>query len=98
MTEASPAQSSFPLGTRHVRNATLAFGIYVLFAIIVYWPVLAHQRFFWEDFYLWEYPVRDYNYYMLGLKHTLPFWNPYSWGWEALLSDAQCGFWYSANL
>ncbi len=75
----------------------IALCIYIVYAVFVYWPVLAHQRFFWEDFSAWEYPVREYSYYMLGLKHTLPFWNPFSWGWETFLSDAEAGFWYPAN-
>jgi hypothetical protein len=79
-------------------NGWAALAIYLGFAFLIYWPVFLGHRFFWEDFFIQEYPIRDYSYYMLGLRHTLPFWNPYTWPWAALLADAQSGFWYPGNL
>jgi hypothetical protein len=75
-----------------------AFGIYVLFMIAVYWPVFLGQRFFWEDFFIQEYPIREFCFYVVRVQHTLPFWNPYSWAWSPLMADAQSGFWYPTNL
>ncbi len=72
--------------------------IYVLFMLAVYWPVFLSQRFFWSDFYILDFPARDYAYYMAALKHTLPFWNPYNWGWSSWLADPQTAFWYPTNL
>src|SRR5581483_5780591 len=63
-----------------------------------YWPVFLGHRFFWEDFFVQEYPIREYCFYMLRWRHVLPFWNPYSWAWAPLLADAQSGFWYPTNL
>ncbi len=71
---------------------------YCVFASLVYWPVFAGLRFFWEDFHSWEYPVRDYCYYMFGMQHSLPFWNPYNWNLPAVLADGQNGFWYPTNI
>lgn len=71
---------------------------YLLFAIAVYFPVLLGQRFFWEDFFIQEYPIRDFCYYSLAIKHQIPFWNPYSWAWAPLLADPQSAFWYPGNL
>ena len=75
-----------------------ALGIYVLFMLAVYWPVFLGKRFFWEDFFIQEYPIRDLCFYMVRFVHELPFWNPYSWAWSPLLADPQCGFWYPTNL
>ncbi len=72
--------------------------LYCGFAILLYWPLLLGQRFFWEDFFIGEYPIRDYCYYMFGIKHTLPFWNPYNWNLPAVLADGQNGFWYPTNI
>lgn len=76
----------------------VASGIFLLFMLLVYWPVFLGQRFFWEDFFIQEYPIREYCFYMVRFQHTLPFWNPYSWAWSPLLADAQSGFWYPTNL
>jgi hypothetical protein len=85
---------------RMLQNVTLtgASLIYLFFTFLLFWPVLWGKRFFWEDFFAWEYPIRDYCYYMLGLRHTLPFWNPYNWNLPAVLADGQNGFWYPANM
>ncbi|HEY3874723.1 MAG TPA: YfhO family protein, partial [Candidatus Kapabacteria bacterium] len=74
------------------------FLIYSLFLCAVYWPVFLKMRFFWEDFMSQEYPIREFCYYMAGIRHALPFWNPYQWAWEPLLADPQNGFWYLPNL
>jgi Bacterial membrane protein YfhO len=79
-------------------NTWAAFAIYVLFMLLVYWPVFLGKRFFWEDFFNQEYPIREFCFYMVRFGHALPFWNPYSWAWSPLLSDAQSGFWYPTNL
>src|SRR5437016_4676426 len=71
---------------------------YLGFMMLVYWPIILGHRFFWEDFFIQEYPIRDYSYYAFGLKHVLPFWNPYTWSMPAFLADAQSGFWYPVNL
>ena len=76
----------------------MAAAIYLAIMIAIYWPVFLGQRFFWEDFFIQEYPIREYSYYMAALKHALPFWNPYSWAFAPMLADAQCGFWYPSNL
>jgi hypothetical protein len=91
----SPAQPVWLSTTISVPAAT---GIYTLFMLLAYWPVLVGSRFFWEDFFTQEYPIREFCYYMAGITHTLPFWNPYSWGRAPLLADPQNGFWYPANL
>ena len=78
-------------------NGWVALGCYFCFMFLIYWPVFLEKRFFWEDFFK-EYPIREFSFYMAGLKHTLPFWNPYSWGWAPLMADAQSGFWYPTNL
>jgi len=75
-----------------------AAAFYVAFGILIYWPVLIGKRFFWEDFFIQEYPIREFCFYMVRFQHQLPFWNPYSWAWSPLLSDAQAGFWYPGNL
>lgn len=75
-----------------------AFLIYLGFMLLVYWPVLLEKRFFWEDFFIQEYPIRDFCYYASGVKHLIPFWNPYTWSMPSFLADAQCGFWYPGNL
>ncbi len=82
------------------RNVSIpaAAVIYLLFMLAVYWPVFFGMRFFWEDFMTQEYPIREFCFYSAGIKHALPFWNPYSWGWAPLLADPQNGFWYPANL
>jgi len=72
--------------------------IFVLFTFAVYWPVFFRQRFFWEDFFIVDFPARDYAYYMVAIKHTLPFWNPYNWGWSSWLADPQTAIWYPTNL
>ena len=79
-------------------STPVAAAIYVVYSLIVYWPVLLKHRFFWEDFMSQEYPLREFSFYMAGLHHVLPFWNPYSWGWEPILADPQNGFWYPLNL
>jgi hypothetical protein len=79
-------------------RAGMAAAIYVLFMLAVYWPVFLGKRFFWEDFFIQEYPIRDFCFYMMRFVHELPFWNPYSWAWSPLLADPQCGFWYPTNL
>jgi len=79
-------------------STSAAAGMYVLFTVLVFWPFVFGKRFFWEDFSSWEYPIRDYCYYMFGLKHTLPFWNPYNWSLPAVLADGQNGFWYPTNI
>jgi len=66
--------------------------------LAIYWPVFLGHRFFWEDFFIQEYPIREYCFYMIRFVHELPFWNPYSWAWSPLLADAQSGFWYPTNL
>ncbi len=75
-----------------------AAGIYILFMLAIYWPVFFGQRFFWEDIFIQEYPIREFCFYMVRWVHALPFWNPYSWAWSPLLADAQSGFWYPTNL
>ncbi|MGH2639028.1 MAG: hypothetical protein ACRDF4_07085, partial [Rhabdochlamydiaceae bacterium] len=47
-------------------STSLAASIFVAYAIVVYWPVLLGQRFFWEDFFIKEYPIRVYSFYTLG--------------------------------
>ncbi len=76
----------------------VAYLVYLLYTFLVYWPVFWGKRFLWEDFFGQEYPIREYSFYMAGLRHALPFWNPYSWGWGPLIADAQNGFWYPTNL
>lgn len=66
--------------------------------VLIYWPIFLGHRFFWEDFFIQEYPIREYCFYMVRWAHQLPFWNPYSWAWSPLLADAQNGFWYPTNL
>src|SRR6266545_6058392 len=61
--------------------------LYSAFTFLIFWPVLFQRRFFWEDFFHQEYPIRDFSYYTLGLHRQLPFWNPYNWEWAPLLSD-----------
>ncbi len=95
--EESFTKKEGPAGSTDLR-IRYAAGIYVLFMLFVYWPVFLGQRFFWEDFFMQEYPIREFCFYMVRFGHTLPFWNPYSWAWSPLLSDAQCGFWYPTNL
>ncbi|HET6400197.1 MAG TPA: hypothetical protein VFH95_02265 [Candidatus Kapabacteria bacterium] len=75
-----------------------AAAIFVLFMLAMYWPVFLGKRFFWEDFFILDFPARDYAFYMVALKHTLPFWNPYNWAWSAWLADPQTAFWYPTNL
>lgn len=75
-----------------------AFFLYLGYTCIVFLPVFLGRRFFWEDFTLWEYPVRNYAYYMFAIKHSLPFWNPYTWTIAPFLADAQNGFWYPGNM
>ena len=79
-------------------STRVAFGIYAAYMFLVYWPVFFGKRFFWEDFFNQEYPIREFSFYMAGIKHALPFWNPYSFAWAPLLADAQNGFWYPTNL
>ncbi len=79
-------------------RATHAVAIFVLFLLAIYWPVFLGRRFFWEDFFILDFPARDYAFYMVALKHTLPFWNPYNWAWSAWLADPQTAFWYPMNL
>lgn len=76
----------------------VAAAVYFIYSILVYWPVILGRRFFWEDFFIKEYPIREFSYYMLAIRHALPFWNPYSWAWEPFLADAQSGFWYPASI
>jgi hypothetical protein len=66
--------------------------------LVIYWPIFLEHRFFWEDFFIQEYPIREFCFYMVRFQHALPFWNPYSWAWSPLLADAQSGFWYPTNL
>ena len=76
----------------------MALLVYLGFMALVFLPVFLGHRFFWEDFFIQEYPIRDYSYYAFGLKHTLPFWNPYTFSMPSFLADAQSGFWYPGNL
>src|SRR5665213_3284724 len=84
-------------GSFVIRSSSAA-AVYVLFMLAVYWPVFLGERFFWEDFFIQEYPNRQFCYYMVRFQHALPFWNPYSWAWSPLMADAQSGFWYPTNL
>ncbi len=95
-----PSPNLSPKGERNlpVISSWTAFGIYVLFMLAVYWPVFLSHRFFWEDFFIQEYPIREFCFYIVRFQHALPFWNPYSWAWSPLLADPQCGFWYPTNL
>jgi len=84
----------------HAPLSTIRYpaAIFVLFLFAIYWPVFLGYRFFWEDFFIQEYPIREFCFYMVRFQHVLPFWNPYSWPWSPLMADAQSGFWYPTNL
>jgi len=75
-----------------------AFLAYLIFMLLLYSPLLLGLRFFWEDFFIRDYPIRDYSNFASNIKHTLPFWNPYTWSMPAFLADAEVGFWYPGNL
>jgi len=94
------AAANSSLAIRRAPLDTLRYpaAIYVLFTVAIYWPVFLGHRFFWEDFFIQEYPIRDFCFYMARFHHALPFWNPYSWSWSPLLADAQSAFWYPTNL
>ena len=91
-----------PLSTIHdplcVIHDSLSCGDLCAFHVCNLLAGIFGQRFFWEDFFIQEYPIRDYCFYMVRFVHELPFWNPYSWAWSPLLADPQNGFWYPTNL
>lgn len=72
--------------------------VYILVAMTVYSETLFRLTFFWEDFWIVSYPLRDFSFSATVLSHTLPHWNPYSLAWCDFLADPQTGFWYPANI
>jgi hypothetical protein len=74
--------------------------VIIFFALITFLffrEILLQQKFFWEDFVRYYYPVRNFAAVILS-QGILPHWNPYTYGGMPFLADIQTAFFYPLHL
>ena len=74
--------------------------IIIFFAVITFIffrELLLQQKFMWDDFVQYFYPVRNLAAVTLS-KGILPFWNPYTFGGMPFIADPQTAVFYPLHL
>lgn len=70
--------------------------VFTIFTVIFFWDVIAGNKFFWEDFIEYVFPVQTFAAREFA-KLSIPFWNPYSFSGMPFIADLQVGFFYPLN-